>query len=94
MKTIANFGLAALAAGTFLVTALPSRADTADASSAFKKHGLPVPGAYFKAKESQQVTTLAVSKSGKGIGEGKQTVSKVEKKSSNHVRSTTKGTRD
>jgi len=94
MKTIAKFGLAALAVGAFLGTALPSKADTPDATFAFTKHGLPVPGAYFTAKERQQATTLAVSKSGQGVGEGKQTVSKVEKKHPHHVRSTTKDSQE
>jgi hypothetical protein len=89
MKTIAKFGLAALAVGAF--STLPSMADTPDATFAFTKHGLPVPGAYFKAKERQQATTIAVSKSGQGVGESKQTASKVEKKSTHHVRSTAKG---
>jgi hypothetical protein len=93
MKTITKFGLAALAAGALWAGALPSKAgfvwispsthlpaDMPDPSNPFTKHGLPVPGAYFKAKENLQVTTVAVSKSGQGIGEGKQPVSKVEKK--------------
>jgi hypothetical protein len=92
MKTIAEFGLAALAVGALWASALPSKAgfvwispsthlsaDTPDPSNPFTKHGLPVPGAYFKAKERQQATTIAVSKTGQGLGEGKQPVSKVEK---------------
>ena len=71
MKTIAKFGLAALAVGAFLGTALPSNADTPNPSNPFTKHGLPIPGAYFQARENQQVATVAVSKSGQGIGEGK-----------------------
>ena len=67
MKTIAKFGLAALASGAFLGTALPSKADTPDPSNPFTKHGLPVPGVYFKAKENQQATTIAVSKTGQGL---------------------------
>ncbi len=71
MKTIVQFGLAALAAGAFLV--LPGKAETPDI---FTKHGLPLPGAYFKNKESQKPATVAVSKSGQGVGEQKQTASK------------------
>jgi hypothetical protein len=73
MNRIIKFGLAAFAMGAF--STLPSRADTPDATFAFTKHGLPVPGAYFKAKENQQAATVAVSKSGKGVGEQKQTTS-------------------
>jgi hypothetical protein len=80
MKTIAKFGFTALAAGTFFGMALSSNANTPDPSNPFTKHGLPIPGAYFQARENQQVATVAVSKSGQGIGEGKQPVSKVEKK--------------
>jgi len=92
MKTIAKFGLAALAAGAFFGSTLPVNADqyASELSNPFTKHGLPVPGAYFKARESQQSATVAVSKSGQGVGEGKQPVSKVEKKRTHHIRSTTK----
>jgi hypothetical protein len=93
MKTITKFGLAALAAGAFFGSTLPVNADqyASQLSDPFTKHGLPVPGAYFKAKENQPTTTVAVSKSGQGVGEGKQTVSKVEKKPAHHARSATKG---
>jgi hypothetical protein len=80
MRTIAKFGFAALAVGTFFGSALSSNANTPDPSNPFTKHGLPIPGAYFQARENQQAATVAVSRSGQGIGEGKQTVSKVEKK--------------
>jgi hypothetical protein len=80
MNTISKFGLAALAAGAFSI--LPSKADTPDS---FTRHHLPIPGAYFKNKESQQPATVAVSKSGKGVGEQKQTMSKAGKKHTKHV---------
>src|SRR5258708_29936433 len=90
MKTIAKFGLAALAAGAFFGSTLPVNADqyASELSNPFSKHGLPVPGAYFKAKENQQTTTVAVSKSGPGVGEGKQPVSNVAKNHTHHARST------
>jgi|SRR5580692_5232112 hypothetical protein len=93
MKTIAKFGLAALAVGAFLGSTLPVNADqyVSELSNPFTKHGLPVPGAYFKANENQLTTTVAVSKSGQGVGEAKQTVSKVDQKPTHHVRSATKG---
>ena len=92
MKTIAKFGLAALAVGAFLGSTLPVNADqyVSELSNPFTKHGLPVPGAYFQARENQQAATVAVSKSGQGVGEGKQPVFKVDKKHIHHVRSTTK----
>jgi hypothetical protein len=82
MKTIAKFGLAALAAGVFFGGTLLANADqyASQLSNPFTKHGLPVPGAYFQARENQQAATVAVSKSGQGVGEGKQPVSKVDKK--------------
>jgi hypothetical protein len=82
MKTIAKFGLAALAAGAFFGGTLPVNADqyASQVSNPFTKHGLPIPGAYFQARENQRVATVAVSKSGQGVGEGKQPVSKVEQK--------------
>src|SRR5258708_25493703 len=92
MKTIAKFGLAALAPGAFFGSTLPANADqyVSELSNPFTKHGLPVPGAYFEANEKQQATTVAVSKSAQGVGEQKQPVHKVEKKSTHHARSTTK----
>jgi hypothetical protein len=65
----------ALALGAFLV--LSGKAETPDT---FTRHGLPIPGAYFKNKESQQPATVAVSKSGKGVGEKHKSTSQPEKK--------------
>ena len=84
MKTTIKFAVALLATGAFFGTTLPSKADT----DIFTKHWLPIPGAYFAAKESQKSATVAVNKSGQGIGEQKQPISKVEKKHTQHVRST------
>jgi hypothetical protein len=75
MNTIIKFGLAALAAGAF--STLSSKAETPDI---FTKHGLPIPGAYFKNKESQQPASVAVSKSGQGLGDQKQAAPKAGKK--------------
>src|SRR5258708_30832789 len=92
MKTIAKFGLAPLAAGAFFGSTLPANADqdVSELSNPFTKHGLPVPGANFKAKKNQQATTAAVSKSGQAVVEEKQPVHKGEKKSTHHTHSTTK----
>jgi hypothetical protein len=82
MKTIAKFGFAALAVGAFFGSTLPVNADqyASQFSNPFTKHGLPIPGAYFQARENHQAATVAVSKAGQGVGEGKQPVSKVEQK--------------
>ena len=63
--------------GAFLGVAWLSRAETPDT---FTRHGLPIPGAYFKNKESQQPATVAVSKSGKGVGGKHNSTSQPEKK--------------
>ncbi|HXM30522.1 MAG TPA: hypothetical protein VN957_31180 [Chthoniobacterales bacterium] len=75
MKTIVQFGSVALVVA-FLTGAL-SKADT---PSTFTRHGLPIPGAYFKNKESQQLGTVALRKSGKGVGEQKQTAANHKKR--------------
>jgi hypothetical protein len=80
MKNIVQFGLAALAAGAFF--ALPGKAETPDI---FTKHGLPIPGAYFKNKESQQPASVAVSKSGQGVGDQKQAAPNAGKKPTKSV---------
>jgi hypothetical protein len=74
MNAIITCGLAALAAVAF--STLPSKAETPDT---FSRHGLPIPGAYFKNKERQQPATVAVSLSEKRVGEQKQPMSKVGK---------------
>ncbi len=86
MKTIVHLGLTVLAVGAF--SALPSKAETPDI---FTKHGLPLPGAYFKNKESQRPASVAVSKSGQGVGDQKQAAPKAGKKHTKSVHSTKKG---
>ena len=86
MKNIVQFGLAALAVGAF--STLPTKAETPDT---FTRHGLPIPGAYFKNRESQQPASVAVSKSGQGVGDQKQAAPKAGKKHTKFVHSTKKG---
>jgi hypothetical protein len=71
MNSIIKFGLATIAAGTILGSMVTVKADdyASELSNPFTKHGLPVPGAYFKSQENQQSATIAVSKSGKGVGQ-------------------------
>lgn len=90
ITTIVKFGVAALAMGAVFGSTLPGKADTPDLSNPFTKHGLPVPGAYFKNQENQKPATIAVSKAGQGVGEKKQTTSKAAKKDTQHVRSAKK----
>jgi hypothetical protein len=86
MKIISKFGLATLAAGAFWAATLPGKAETPDT---FTRHGLPIPGAYFAQKASEKPATIAVSKSGQGVGEQKQT-SKTGKKRAQPVHSAKK----
>jgi hypothetical protein len=86
MKTISKFGLATLAVGAFWAATLPGMAETPDT---FTRHGLPIPGAYFPQKTSEKPATIAVSKSGRGVGEQKQT-SKAGKKRAQPVHSAKK----
>jgi hypothetical protein len=88
--SVVKFGVAALAMGAVFASTLPVKADTPDLSNPFTKHGLPVPGAYFKNQENQKPATIAVSKEGQGVGEKKPTTSKASKKATQHVRSAKK----
>jgi len=81
MNTIIKLGLAVFAVGAS--STLSSNAETPDATFAFTKHGLPVPGAYFQKRESQQPAMGAVSKPG-GVGQVKQTFSKTVKTPAEH----------
>jgi len=88
MQKIIRWWLAALLTGAFLGVAWLSRAETSDT---FTRHGLPIPGAYFKNKESQQPATVAVSKSGKGVGEKHKSTSQPEKMAGIESRQLSKG---
>ena len=83
-KTLVKFGVAALAMGAFFQASLPVKADQlvwvrAQQLDYFKVRGLVPPGSYSN-KENQKPTTIGVSKSGKGVGEKKQTTSKLGQK--------------
>jgi hypothetical protein len=81
MQKMIKWWLATLLTGAFLGVVLLSNAETPDI---FTKHGLPIPGAYFKNKEGQQPASVAVSKSGQGVGD--QAGSKVTKTHTQHIR--------
>ena len=89
MNTIVKLGVAALTAGGFWVSAVPGTAgEFVDQNrNYFTKHGLPIPGESFKKNENQQPATIAVSKSGSGVGEQKQATSKAAKKQPKKTRS-------
>jgi hypothetical protein len=72
MKNIIRFGLATLGMGAILGAVLSSKAETPDI---FTRHDLPIPGAYFAKHTNQKSTTIAISKSGRGVREQKQPVS-------------------
>jgi hypothetical protein len=89
MNSIIKSGLATIAAGIILGTTVTVKGDeyASEHSNPFTKHGLPVPGAYFKSQENQQSATIAVSKAGTGVGQ--KTTSTATKKAK-PVRSTNK----
>jgi hypothetical protein len=72
----------------FSLTTHVSYADTVDAASAFTKHGLPVPGTYFKNQEETPRTAMAVTKSGGSTTSPNPAVSKAAKKEAKHLRVT------
>jgi hypothetical protein len=73
MNVIFRFGLAALAIPAFSLTTLLSNAETLDPANPFTKHGLPVPGNYFKNKESTQRSVVVAAESGKNAPNAKAT---------------------
>ena len=75
MKTLVRFGIAALAMGAFFGADRSVQAGEvtwvrAQPLNFFKAKGLVPPG-YFSKDESQKPATVAVSKSGRGLGEQK-----------------------
>ena len=83
-KIFAKFCLVALATGAFFGVGLPVRADQlvwvrAQPLNYFKVRGLVPPGSYSN-KDNQKPATVAVSKSGQGVGLQKQTTSKLGKR--------------
>jgi hypothetical protein len=83
-KTVLKFGIAALAIGSFFGVSLCVSADQlvwvkAQQLDYFKVRGLVPPGSYSN-KDNQKPATIGVSKSGKGVGEKKQTTSKLGQK--------------
>jgi len=79
MQTIVKFGLSSLVAGVFLVSIPPGNAGTPDPGNPFTKHGLPVPGVYFKKQESRP-TAVVVTRTTKSAGHPKQAISAAMKK--------------
>lgn len=87
MNIIFRFGLGALAIAAFSLTTCLSDADTLGAANAFTKHGLPVPGAYFKNKANTERSIAVMSKSGKSATNSNRTASRAAKKQEKQVRS-------
>jgi hypothetical protein len=80
-----KFGIFMLVAGTFLAGASATKAETPDPANPFTKHGLPVPGAYFKSKESPSAA-VAASASAKSGAAPKRTAAKATKKQTKQIR--------
>ena len=89
MNIIFRFGLGTLVTGAFCLTTSLANADTPEPANAFTKHGLPVPGAYFKNKEETSQTAVVVAKSGKSATNPNPTASKITKKQAKRLRDTT-----
>src|SRR5258707_1002595 len=80
IKTIVRFGVAALVMGAFFGVGLPVKADQlvwvrAQQLDFWRARGLVPPGSYSQ-NENQKPATIAVNKTGQGVGEKKQTTSK------------------
>jgi hypothetical protein len=87
-KIFAKFCLVALATGAFFGVGLPVKADQlvwvrAQQLDYFKVRGLVPPGSYSH-NDKQKPATIGASKSGTGVGEKKQTTSKVGQKENAH----------
>jgi len=83
MKTTLKIGLITLVAGILVTGSMPVRAD--QAVDNWSVRGLTRPGAWFEKYNAEKPTTVAVSKSGQGVGDQKRTASKVGKKHTYHV---------
>ena len=89
ITNIVRFGVAALAMGAFFGVSLPVRADQlvwvrAQPLNYFKVRGLVPPGSYSH-NENQKSTTITVNKAGQGVGEKKQTTSKLGQKNAHQA---------
>jgi hypothetical protein len=96
MKTtsIVRFGVAALVMGSSFGIGLPVKADQlvwvrAQQLDYFRARGLMPPGSYFH-NENQKPATIAVNKAGQGVGEQRQTTSKLPRKNTQHISSAKK----
>jgi hypothetical protein len=81
-----KFGIFLLVAGTCFAGASSTKAETPDPANPFTKHGIPVPGAYFKSKETPLAATAAASASAKSRATPKQTAGKATKTQTKHIR--------
>jgi hypothetical protein len=80
-----RYGLCALATAAFSLTTLLSNADTLDIANPFTQHRLPVPGAYFKNKESTQQSVVVAAPPAKSAANRNPTASKFTKKQAKQV---------
>jgi hypothetical protein len=66
MKTIAKIGLVTVAVGVAMAGSLTLQA--AEQLDNWKVRGLTRPGAWFEKYNTEKATTIAVNKSGRGVG--------------------------
>jgi hypothetical protein len=79
MNLMFGYGLCALATAAFSLTTLLRNADTLDTANPFTQHRLPVPGAYFKNKESTQQSVVVAAAPAKSAANRNPTASKPRK---------------
>src|SRR4051794_9541067 len=94
IKTFVRHGVAAFSMAAFLGSGFSVQAGQvvwvrAQPMDYFRARGLVPPG-YFSKGESQKPVTVAVSKSGQGLGQQQPTASKAAKKGTQRVRSAKK----
>jgi hypothetical protein len=79
MKSMLKISFITLLTGSFMAGSLPVIA--AEQLDSWKVRGLTRPGAWFAKNITEQPVTIGLSKSGRGVGEQKNTKSKAGKKS-------------
>ena len=80
MRTTLKIAFMTLVAGILATGAMPVRAD--QPVDSWSVRGLARPGTWFEKYNAEKPVTLAVSKSGHGVGKQKQTAYKVGKRRS------------
>jgi hypothetical protein len=81
-----KFGIFMLVAGTCFAGASATKAETPGPANPFTKHGVPVPGAYFKSQATPLSAAVSASASAKSSASPKQTAAKATKARTKPIR--------